>query len=257
MINAAERKPVQRYFYGSAGPKILVFVSILLMLTIVLIPACLIGIIAAGIWMLIEKYGMNSYVENHYDALISEDFIQLNKRALDKLGLVDEQVSIIEPVKAYGPFFDYKTEAVARKKSKGLIGAIKLLLGDYIPSLIVKLGSDGRARYSMVSANIFIFNENQIYVYNACYDICNGEIIEESSAELFYKDIDCVIAGEEHREIIARKKIVKKNFEYFKVIVTSGSFVRAYVDSERVSILDNQVMAARELIRNKKEEISI
>ena len=108
----------------------------------------------------------------------------------------------------------------------------------------------------MVKTNIFVFSENQIYVYTCAYDICSGEIFEEKTAEYFYQDVDCVITGSKVEKVISKKKVVNKYFEYFEVIVTSGTSTNAYADA-KVSILNTQVKGMRELIRSKKEEITL
>lgn len=261
-----DRSVVRKYFYGTKGPLLL---GIFGTIVAYIIGSAMSGnsyhspkfgptfafltIIAAIVWSLVEKFGMKKSQEEVVDACIEADLSNFKERALQKLGLVNEQISIITPIKVLGPYYGYSELKLKRSIFTALFRAI-IDLFILTTKLIFKYGTDDKVRYSLVQAHMFFFSESQIYVYEISYDICSGDIFEESTAEYFYRDIDCVITGEKSEKILSKKKIINKKFEYFKVIVTSGSSTHAIADGE-VSILDTQVMAMRNLIRSKKEEV--
>lgn len=282
MLNQEQRAVIRRYFYGTKGPIVLAALGAIPSLWIgamiadvkgafIFLCICL-GI--AALWALKERFFPDTEGENEYDQQLMMDLTEFSQRALEKLCLVSEQVSLIDPIKVHGPYYGY-TEYRKTKQRGPLMSALILLLKilfieiylpylgikllvkgfQYTPKLLFRYGSDGVTRYSMVEFNIFIFSENQIYVYTACYDICSGEIYEERTAEYFYQDVDCVITGSKVEKVLSRKKLINKYFEYFKLIVTSGTSTSAIADG--ASILNTQVKGMRELVRNKKEEITL
>jgi len=264
MINQAQRDSIKRYFYGSKGPLLLATVGTFVSLVIAaltksggFVMLALLCLIAAGIWSVVEKYIPNPASEQNYDQQVSQDLVDIAVRALEKLGLVAEQVSLIEPIKVQGPYYgysEYYTED-AKKKFTNRFSFLRALF-HYTPKLIFRYGSDEEVRYSMVEVNVFMFTENQVYVYTCGYDACTGDIYEERTMEYFYQDIDCVITGSRVERVIAKKKTYNKRYEYFKLIVTSGTSTYAIADC-KVSIMSTQVRGMRELIRNKKEQITL
>lgn len=262
MINQAERKAIRKYFYGTKGPLLLATLGTLVMCFLAgvthLVFLPFLTLLAAAVWALKEKFIPDINGENQFDAQLSADIEDLRAKALDRLGLVSEQVSMIEPIKARGPYYGY-TEIQLNTKRRTWIGALVSLIKNfrkYSPSLIFRYGSDEETRYSMVEVNLFIFSENQIFTYTCGYDICSGEIYEEKTSEFFYQDIDCVVTGSKLEKVISKKKVINKYFEYFKLVVTSGTPMSAIIDG-KVSILNTQVRGMRALIRNKKEELTL
>lgn len=284
MINQADRNSIKVYFYGSNGPLLLatlgpvaaVLLSILFRFPVqVALLLILLVLLAALIWALIERFAPNPSAERQYDQQLGMDIEELRSRALEKLGLVSEQISMIEPIRVRGPYYDFHIH-VEENKNKGLLTTFLLLFLKIIfwyiylpyvgirtvvtkkrfnPRLIFRYGSDFDTRYSMVEVNIFLFSEKQIYVYTCDYDMCFGEIYEEKTAEYFYQDIDCVITGSRVEKILSKKELINKTFEYFKLIVTSGTSTSAIADG--ASILNTQVRGMRELIRSRKEELTL
>ncbi|WP_261304018.1 hypothetical protein [Paenibacillus andongensis] len=261
-----DRSVAKRYFYGTKGPKLLGTVGTIIAFMFghsissyrgpsYGIIFALLTIIGAIIWALVEKFGMKKEQENVIDACIEADLSNFRERALKKLGLVNEQVSIITPIKVLGPYYGHTELKVKSNIFTALFKAIYRFF-TYTTQLKFKYGSDDKLRYSLIQAHMFFFSDSQIYVYDICYDICSGDIFEESTLEYFYRDIDCVITGEKMEKVLSKKKIINKKFEYFKVVVTSGTSTHALADVE-TSILDTQVMAMRNLVRSKKEEMLV
>lgn len=252
-----KRGLVKKYFYGTKGPLLLGIIGTIVGIWVGGVsdiggPLIALSIIGAIVWALYEKFSSKRSEEQAVDACIEADLSNFKERALLKLGLVNEQISIITPIKVLGPYYGYSEVKIKR----GLIGQIFGFFRDLFihkTRLVFKYGSDDVVRYSLIQAHMFFFSESQIYVYEINYDICSGDIFEESTAEYFYRDIDCVITGEKTEKIISKKKVYNKKFEFFRVIVTSGTSTYAISDG-KVSILDTQVMAMRNLVRSKKEE---
>lgn len=256
----SDRSLVRKYFYGTKGPLLLgilgtiagIFMSGSLSTHSMGTAVIFLSILGAIVWSLFEKFGSKRNEEVAVDACIEADLSNFKERALQKLGLVNEQISIITPIKVLGPYYEYTEVKIKRSFFGQIFGFIRDLFIQKT-RLVFKYGSDDEVRYSLIQAHMFFFSESQIYVYEINYDICSGDIFEESTAEYFYRDIDCVITGEKTEKIISKKKIYNKKFEFFKVIVTSGTYTYAISDG-KVSILDTQVMAMRNLVRSKKEE---
>lgn len=247
------RDDMRKYFYGSFGPLVLLaaglFLGLLLlangefMIVLNIWFFSVIGSIALGIY---QANSNNVYAEQQYDSYVAQDLKDFQEKAMERLGIIQEQVELIDPIKGSGPFFDY--EQLDEKKNN--------ISNIYHPTprLIFKIGSDNRVRYSLIQATIFFFSDEQIYVYQVDYDVCSSKIFGDRTYEYFYRDIDCVVTGK-RTEKVSQKKSVEKEYEYFSVVVTSGTTSKAICDSDE-SILDHQVMAMRELIRNKKQEMA-
>lgn len=307
MLTETNRGPLRTYFYGSVGPKLImaetpvcaVLLAMIAESVQIFLVLLLIGEAAGVIWRFIERYAMNGMLEAQYDRCLEADWEDFSQMALQKLGIVSEQISLIQPIKVSGPYDDFEEQRKKRKANALISGVATLVMiaflfnlivviggkhafsavGDstgalllilallgaiiawavikvnvYNPRMIFKYGADEKFRYSMVRAHIFLFSENQVYVYRVSYDICTGNIYEEATFEYFYQDIDCVVTGVEHRRIQHRKKQIEKTFEYFRLIVTSGTETSAFADCEN-SILETQIMGMRNLLREKKEKI--
>lgn len=274
MFKSEERQKLKEYFYGSAKPIFIASIGIISFFVPIL--GLLISIpllVCALIVYLIEKYTINKEAESLYDYYLMNDLNCFSERALLKLGLRKEQVDIILPIKTIGPLDNYESyiknyNFISSADKHGWIIAIiiwpfyilfkayKILKSKnlHVPKLLFKMGSDEKVRYSLCQAHIFLFNEDQLYVYRVSYDFCTGEFFDETTFELFYRDIDCVKTGIDYRKLLYKKVLQEFSFEYFKVTSISNTSISAYVDSSE-SILDTQVKGMRTLIRNKKLEM--
>lgn len=251
-MNSEIRTDMKLYFYGNIGPLLLTIGGFVIGLFVILIgqigqglTVILVAIITGPIWKRAQLSATNANAESKYDDYVKEDMKNFKTQAMERLGIVEEQVNILNPVDGVGPLFD----AITPEERKGLH-----VFFQSDSELRFKLGADNKVRYSMLQATIFFFSEEQIYVYQVDYDICSSKIFGDRTYEYFYRDIDCVITGK-RIETVDKKKKVKKDYEYFSVIVTSGTSTKAVSDSE-TSILDDQVRGMRRLIRNKKQEMA-
>lgn len=246
------RNDMKKYFYGTMRPLILTLGGIVLGVILMINDSAgigfmiaLISFFAGPLWKQHELTSPDPYAEGKYDEYVKQDMENFKSQALQRLGIIEEEISIAQPISGVGPWFDYVDETPQNN--------IKTL---YQPMGVLKfkLGADSKARYTMLQATIFFFSEEQIYVYQIDYDICSSKIFGDRTFEYFYRDIDCVVTGK-RTETVDRKRNTKKEYEYFSVIVTSGTSTKAVSDNEE-SILENQVMAMRSLIRNKKKEMA-
>ncbi len=258
-----ERAPVQIYFYGHKWPKILCLLTILQLPYLVgtMIGESIgnrdigmiftmIGLAISGIGYAIDKFSTNAEQEEVIDLLMSEDMKGFTERALDKLGLVSESISQIEPIKVTGPYYKDETDNQEKSWVRDLCEWLKSVW-IYFPKLIIKKGLDDKVRYSLVQVHIFMYSEEQIYVYCIRYDVCTGEIFEEQTTEYFYQNVQCIHTGQSLYKISQNGRKVEKSYEYFKVILKSGAYNKAVVDGMD-SILSHQIMAMKALVREKK-----
>ena len=150
MINQMQRDVIRKYFYGTRGPVILATLGTTVAFLIgviskeknVMIGLPLLCLIAAWIWSMVSKIAPNPGAEQEYDNQIEKDIADLSVRALDKLGLVNEQVSLIEPLKVKGPYYGYKEYDLDSRKGpivQLLILALKVVLFVvYLPYVGIK-----------------------------------------------------------------------------------------------------------------------
>ena len=206
-------------------------------------------LVAIIVIYLVQRFGTSAKKEAAIDAYLTSDLQNFRARALEKLGIIEEQVNMIDPIEVVGPAYKHKAQ------NKGFLYAIWQFIKRqfvYEPVLVFKSGADEKVRYSIVQAHIFFFSERQIYVYEASYDLCTGEIFSESTSEYFYENVSCIIAGEETQKVYFKKQLIDKQYEYFKVITRSGTYSHAVVE-EGSSILRNQIQGMKNLVRDKKE----
>lgn len=261
------RIPMIRYFYGSKWPILLVLCSILGLPALLgrllvrlsgggpsLLPVLLTAaaLLAALIIRLCERFGTSAEKERAADEYVQSDLEYFRERALSRLGLVEEQISLISPIRVTGPYCGLEEPDAKRSVFGKLLDFIKYLFV-YRTRLIFKYGSDQKTRYSVVQASIFLYSESQIYVYKAGYDLCTGEIFAESTSEYFYRNVSCILSGERDERIRTGRKTIHKKYEYFKVITASGAVNHAVVDGGG-QILQNQIMAMKNLVRDKKQK---
>ena len=259
-----ERSAAGKYFYGTKLPLLLGSGGIfLLVLRLLIRPRSLLisnlsrfilylglaAVIAAIIWKLYERFSAKAEWEKEIDEMISINMQEYMKRGLERLGLLPEQVSMIEPIITQGPYMQLNSAT-----DKGTVALIKQwVTSEFAVSgrQVFKYGTDGKVRYSLIMGHVFYFSETQVLAYKIAYDVCSGEVFEEDTTEYFYQDVDSVLAGETTKPVWVRNKPVKRQYSYFKVTVSSGESNYASVDAKD-AVLENQIIAMKNLIRDKK-----
>lgn len=217
------------------------------MLSGILLPA---GVLMA-VW---ERFRSRRAFEEALDAFLQDERASFEERALSRFGLVREQVSFTKPLVLTGPYPEKKRGPV-RSLSEALSRLHDCIKDQFVyrPHQKYKQGADGKVRYSLIQVNIYHFGQRQLFVYELGYDLCTCSIFRESTAEYFYQDIDFVSAGEQLKKILGRRsRMIEKRYESFKIVAASGSYNYTVTDADE-KILENQVMAMRNLLREQKE----
>ena len=129
------------------------------------------------------------------------------------------------------------------------------------PKLIIRPGSDDKIRASLVAYAVYMFGEDQLYVYYQYIDIITDKVFCEGVHEYFYEDIVGVTSRQDTKVAYKRYgflNLLVKNVEYLEEsisVVTSGAtHTEEYVTGIGNSILDTQFIGMRNLIREKKNQ---
>ena len=174
--------------------------------------------------------------EDEYLAAIAEKIREMNvqQRALNKLGLDISQVSEIEP-KEFRNFY-------------------------YESGVLLKDGNSSKFQVTWL-----FFSGDQAFVYDLIFDMCNDSETE-SCLEYFYKDITCVYAKDTVKEVTAldvslggclrRKPKVDESKGYIK---TTGFYIVVPGDEFHCSMragnhVRDMVFAMKQKIREKKAD---
>ncbi len=194
----------------------------------------------------------------------------LTQRGMDKLNLIDDQVSLIDPVVLVGlgaapdgSFAAAKVQAEAAKAKSGLFGwgsLFKLFKKkktdgtEEDPVESYKIGSDERLRSMLLEVTVYRFTESQVLIYCGDVDISTGLVYKEYTSECFYQDIEGMNFNQSLYKVFNRKKkqYVNKVTESLELFL-GGCTLRSSVNTEvGASVIDTQFTAMRNLIRDKK-----
>ena len=171
--------------------------------------------------------------DEEYDDMIKSKLSALNvkAKALQKIGLDEDQLKEIPPVFFYG--FEDKING---------------------GSAYGKLGKDGIYRTSAYSATYLFFSDTQVYMYSIIFDMVSGAK-KENTEEYFYKDITNFSTSNETMEYMEYSgcmgKATKKQIEIskFALIVPGDKF---YCSTSGVKNADSAVNAMKQKLREKK-----
>ncbi len=134
-------------------------------------------------------------------------------------------------------------------------------LKDFTPHLITRLGSDDKLRVSLPSITVYMFGDDQLYVYYQHIDLVTGIVFADGVDEYFYEDIVGIRSSQSIKKTYKRYGFLNlfiKTIDYLKEsisIVTSGcKHTESYVVDMGGSLLDTKFVGMRSLIRQKKNE---
>ena len=217
-----------------------------------------VAIIIAGIvWFLFNKFAIDTRAEAEVDKARELEISLARQRAYHKLNIIDDQVKQVEPVVVSGRGFEPESPtSQLLDVSKGILGLFKkrLINKSDDPILMSKIGSDNSYRSSLISVTVFMFGEQQLYIYYSYIDLTTGLVYSEGTHEFFYSDI-CSLSFMQDREKVFNlrtKKYERHLFECVKVY-TSGSHYTAHLSTEiDKSIVESQFAGMRSLIRDRK-----
>ena len=127
------------------------------------------------------------------------------------------------------------------------------------PNLMFRLGTDNRVRASLPAITVYMFGDEQIYMYYQYFDIVTGKIFFEGVHEYFYEDIVGVVSAQETKKLFKRAGLFKKeSVDYLKesiTVVSSGcQHSESYIVPMGSSLLDTSFVGMRNLIRQKKSD---
>lgn len=169
--------------------------------------------------------------DEEYDELVLARLNDLNvkQRAMDKIGLDEDELKEIPPVYFHG--WEYE-------------GASS------------KIGKDGRSRASKYSATWLFFSSTQVYMYSIVFDMFSDSK-KERTEEYFYKDITNFSTSSESVEVTtfsgcqgntANKKTVETS--RFALIVPGDKF---WCSTTGVADVDQSISAMKQKLREKKQ----
>ncbi|MDB2576437.1 hypothetical protein N9Z54_04450 [Planctomycetota bacterium] len=171
------------------------------------------------------------------------DGLDLRRRAIEKLGIDEDQVREIDPIclEGYREFHD----------------KINPYLADAI---------DGKGEGSMVSSMYEVtwlfFGDEQVFVYNHGFDTTDDSLVD-TTQEYFYQDITSFVTSSEsvQKKIwnvngegcssLRKSEMRMVNSELFRIVVPGETFTCAYHDDGDTA---RQISAMKQKLREKKQQ---
>lgn len=256
-MGLVDRSKVKKYFFGKSN-----LLAILLIVVGIITLVWKIGIllILAGIaWILYNKFSADEEGQAEADKAKEIEIQLARERAMDKLNLIQEQVMDIDPVvtcaAAYEPNSPTsQTVAAAGKYGKFFKSSLGRNSDD--PIFAWRIGADKRLRYSLTKITVFMFGQQQLYIYYANVDLTTGLIYDEGTNEIFYQDISGISFKQIREKIfnIKSKKFERHLLEYVSVYASGCRYTAGISTDMSRSILESQFTGMRNLIRDKKNE---
>ncbi len=168
--------------------------------------------------------------DDDYDALVQakRSSIDIKKKALDKIGLDESQVSEIPPVCFEGYEF-------------------------YGMDCWKKVGKDGKPRSSAYSITQLFFSDTQVYMYQIIFSM-DDDAKKERTEEYFYRDITNFATSSETEQISeisgCRGKVTDRmaNVRRFSMVVPGDKFTCSTSQD-----IERQVSAMKAKLREKKQ----
>lgn len=273
VVSTGDMKTIRKYFMPKRPiwPVLLTIISlygfVITKFTIIFTCAAL----ACWIYMWFIKFDYNG--ESIADSACKTLIGRLTERGKNKLSVIDEQVSIIDPVVVigYGATPDESFEiakSVADRKNSGLfilmtwpVMLIKKLLKrlrengtEADPIELYRIGSDDRMRSMLIEVTVFWFTDSQVLRYRADADISTQKLYCERTNEIFYQDIESINFQEKLHKVYnpKKKKFINEKTERMALCL-GGDILTASINmSENDSALNYQFSAMRNLIRERK-----
>jgi hypothetical protein len=177
------------------------------------------------------------------DAQAQEPIAGLKQNALNKHGITEEEVSVIEPIILGG----YLSSAISRAGETLLAGGIgsavkqaaNLFKTAIKEDILIKVGKDRVVRTSICELTMFLFSEEQVFTYSVRYSLVSP-MNNESTEEYYYKDFTSVTT-----------ESTSDGFHYLKLITANGeskSIPMNGVDENTMKSIN----AMKQMIRKKR-----
>lgn len=255
---------VRRYFFGFSD---LILISFILMIIFagfggglrkilaVLFGIVLIGAIGLDIYFRVIGMGKVQVDDAAHNAIAI-----LKKRAHTKFNVDIDQIREIDPIviSGAGKTPEFFLSGSLNGAVNPIAGLFKFFVNKFTrfytndPVEGRRIGADGIPRYLLVQTTMYAFTDSQVLVYSGNMDIASGLIYEESVAEVYYNDINCVT----QLELIEKFKagIFKKKYysvKYLQLDVNGISKLASF-DSRLAPNVEKSLTGMGSYIREKK-----
>ncbi len=262
MISAKVNNLVRQYFLGGNSRGLLIMlagVAIIILAVVIGFPPLAIAGLVVILAGYISRFFTGNLGEKEVLSAIAAERLNLQKRAMEKLGVDESQVSMLDPIviTGYGVSPDASLEDNAGASS-GLSfmkkATMKAIRGAYDPVVAYRISSDGRLLSLLTQTTCFYFTEDQLLIYSGNVDISTGKIYDESTLEISYKDISRI---KTHQTLWKqfdkkKKKFVYKIEENLTLSACGEPFVFSVNRELTESAIDNQIAGMKALVREKK-----
>ena len=176
----------------------------------------------------------------------------LKARAQTKFNVDSEQINEVEPVVIAGAGsspIEFVAGVAVRKRFN-----FSLLKKFYSkePLEAYRLGRDRVPRYLLIQTTVYAFTDTQLLVYNGNVDISTGGVYEESTAEIFYNDVNSITQNDILKKFKAG--IFRKEYyllKYLQLDVCGVSKIASF-DSRFAPNANRSLAGMKTYIREKK-----
>lgn len=215
----------QKYFQTISykGPIILIVIGVIIFLGGLSgsAGAAIVGLLVAGggVAYIVMKT-KNIVTDAEYDASVSSMLNNMQAKALNKLGVDEDEVKEIAPISFDG--YVYKGASQAKK------------------------GEDGLWRTNKYESVMLFFSEHEVHCYTYNFDTTSQKQTEATDV-YFYKDIVSVSTASDSVQVLGQNV----DYEYFKLTTAGGTALS--VSLRDVSNAQRSINAMRALLKAKKQ----
>ena len=217
----------RKYFenHDLKGPIIAIAAGVLLLFAGAAVPGLAIAVIGGG-WL---YFSINTTTDEEYDKSVQSNIPDLRSRALQKLGVDEDEVKEIDPIVISGYRFK---------------GASKF-----------KKGADDKWRTNRYEAVVLYFSPREVHCYTYSF-ITTDSTVQEQTDVYFYRDIVTVSTSSESETVTDAKtgKRETANYESFVLRTTGGNALSVAIDAGNSDSVQRSINAMRQLLRQKKDE---
>lgn len=176
-------------------------------------------VLAGGIgYIVIKRKGI--ITDEEYDSAVASMLKDLHNRALNKLGVDEDEVKEIAPIS-----FDWYVYQGASQAKKG---------------------KDGLWRTNKYEAVMLFFSDNEVHCYTYNFDTTTQRQTESTDV-YFYKDIVSVSTASDSVKVLDQNV----DYEYFKLTTAGGTALS--VSLRDVGNAQRSINAMRALLKTKKQ----
>lgn len=179
--------------------------------------------IAGGVaYIVMKKKGI--VTDEEYDASVASELNGLQAKALNKLGVDEDEVKEIDPISFDGYVYRGISEA--------------------------KKGKDGLWRTNKYEAVMLFFSENEVHCYTYNFDTISQKHTEATDV-YFYKDIVTVSTASDTVKVLDNGIDTDFEYEYFKLTTAGGTTLS--VSLRDTGNAQRSINAMRALLKTKKQ----